>query len=512
MLVGKIIGGEVGKVLIRFKHGAQVDVGDILIASEGKDRFFLKLVNMNISSLVPTQFIEDMAGQKLEYDLDYNVFDEKDRFYRVGVAKVIRIFRDGKFIAPRSIPSFFADVHKVTPEEFRFLASEGEIPIGYLRLGTEVVKDIVIKLPAEKLISHHMLVVAATGKGKSNFAKVFARGLLLTRQYATIIFDPHNEYYGGKGVKGLRDHPLREQVVYFTPHFEGIPEAEPLRISVWDLEPSDFYGIIDLSIAQQEAMDLLFRFYGKKWIYHLFTTSVDEIVRQLERKVYKATLATLKRKLNYALELSDSNGLVFSLEKTDSNIFEKIIRAVNDRKLIIVDTSMVGEEAEKVVASSIVRRVFEVYRRAKQSDPKAFELMPEVLVVFEEAPRVIGIEALKKGSNIFERIAREGRKFKVGLCAITQMPSLLPKEILSQMNTKVILGIPSPADREAVVNSSAQNISDETAEIQMLDKGEAIITSPFVQFPLPVKIFLFEDVLADDIRNETKVDVEDIAV
>jgi hypothetical protein len=96
---------------------------------------------------------------------------------------------------------------------------------------------------------------------------------------------------------------------------------------------------------------------------------------------------------------------------------------------------------------------------------------------------------------VFEKIAREGRKFKVGLCAITQMPSLIPKEILSQMNTKVILGMPSQSDRNAVIESSSQNISDEGPEIQILDKGEAIITSPFIDFPMPVKIFNFDELV-----------------
>jgi len=66
------------------------------------------------------------------------------------------------------------------------------------------------------------------------------------------------------------------------------------------------------------------------------------------------------------------------------------------------------------------------------------------------------------------------------------------------MNTKVILGIPAPMDRNAVIESSAQNISDESVEIQMLDKGEAIVTSPFIDFPLPVKVSFFDDLVRED--------------
>ena len=73
-------------------------------------------------------------------------------------------------------------------------------------------------------------------------------------------------------------------------------------------------------------------------------------------------------------------------------------------------------------------------------DPGPISVFPDVIsIILEEAPRVLGKEVLEKGPNIFSTIAREGRKFRVGLIAITQLPSLIPREILANMNTKIIL-------------------------------------------------------------------------
>ncbi len=505
MTVGKIIGGSVGeKIIMRLKSTASIDVGDIVVCEDTKtnEKFFLKIINIGISSLISEQFVEDIAGQKLEHDVDYNVFDSDDRFYKMCEAKILKIKRNGKLFPARSLPNYFMDIRKVSEEEFNFINKEGEIKIGNLRLGTESFEEIQLSLPAEKLISHHMLVVAATGKGKSNFSKVFLSGVLELDNYASIVFDPHNEYYGGKGEKGLRDHPLNKNIVYFSPRYEDIPGAEKLYIPTSELEPDDFFGIVNLSSAQKEAMMLIFRKYRKDWIKVLIKEKVEDFVEDFGQKIHKATFATLKRKMQHALELEGNRGLVFSIEEQeDISIYKKIKEAVRKRKIVIVDTSMIGDETEKIVGSSILNKVFRKYRIAKQKKPDTFAEMPEVLVVFEEAPRVIGNEVLSEGKNIFERIAREGRKFKVGLCAITQMPSLISPEILSQMNTKVILGLPAPADRNAVINSAAQNIGDESVEIQMLDKGEAIITSPFIDFPLPVKIFLFEKLLKERKKN-----------
>ena len=453
-----------------------------------------------------------MAGQKLEHDADLHLFDHQDRFYKLCEAKVLKIWRDNRFIPPRTIPTYFSDITHVNPDEFKFIESKGEIKVGHLRLGADSLKNVILSLPVTR-ISHHMLVVAATGKGKSNFAKVFLSGILKRNNYSAIVFDPHNEYYGGRGAKGLRDHALRDKILYFSPKHLDVPGSEQLKIYTEDLEPDDFLGIIDLSIPQQEAMDLLIRSYGRDWAKMLLETDADAIVEEFQGKIFKGTITTLKRKVYHSLELKGTDGVVFSTkQKQGVSIYDKIKQGVAERKVIIIDTSIVGEETEKIIASSILSRTFKNYREAKQDNPQGFAGFPEVLVMFEEAPRVLGVDVLTKGSNIFERIAREGRKFKVGLCAITQMPSLLPREILSQMNTKVILGLPSPVDRDAVINSSAQNISDEGAEIQMLDKGEAIITSPFIDFPLPVKVFLFEDVLKGDAFLKPEKKVENIGI
>jgi len=513
MNVGKVIAGSAGdKVFIRVKSDSKVDIGDILTVKDGASTYFIKVINIGLTSQVPSQFIEDIAGQKLEHDVDLNLFDEQDRFYRVCQAKILKIRNGGCFLPARRMPNFFSDASEASALDFEFLNNKGEVIIGNLRLGTKVLKDVSIKLPASTLISHHVLVSAATGRGKSNFAKVFVKGLTELDCVSCLVLDPHNEYYGSKGVKGLRDYNHDNKIILFTPRTSDYPGSEELKIHAEDLDPSDFFGVISLSDTQQQAMELAYRVYGSGWLNNILADkNINEVVNDFQGKVLPITIGSLKRKLNHVLELEPSNppkGLTFTLEKkSETSIFDKIKRAVNESRVIIIDTSLVGDEAEKLIASSIVRKLFSLYRRTKQLAPDKFDTLPELMILFEEAPRVLGSEALAQGPNVFSRIAREGRKFKVGLCAITQMPNLLPREILSQMNTKIILGIPSPADRQAVIESSTQNISDESIEIQMLDKGEALITSPFIDFPLPVKIFDFKDLVKKKSSSEVNIGV-----
>ena len=131
--------------------------------------------------------------------------------------------------------------------------------------------------------------------------------------------------------------------------------------------------------------------------------------------------------------------------------------------------------------------------------------------MIEEAPRVIGEDVLSsKNDNIYSTIAKEGRKFKIGLTAITQLSSVIPRTILANMNTKIILGNEMKQERQAIIESASQDLSEDDRNIASLDKGEAIISSIFVPFAIPIKIPLFDDLIkrqGNSKQNQTKTKV-----
>jgi len=81
----------------------------------------------------------------------------------------------------------------------------------------------------------------------------------------------------------------------------------------------------------------------------------------------------------------------------------------------------------------------------------------------------------------------EGRKFGLGLCAISQRPSRIDKTVLSQITTQIILKVTNPYDIKAIANS-VENITSETEkEIKNIPIGTAIVTG-VVDLPLFVNI------------------------
>jgi hypothetical protein len=147
-----------------------------------------------------------------------------------------------------------------------------------------------------------------------------------------------------------------------------------------------------------------------------------------------------------------------------------------------VDTSEVSGPTELLIGSIVASALLHANKAQGFDELKE---APTASIVLEEAPRVLGKDA---PPNVFSTIAREGRKFKVGLIAITQVPSLIPREILANMNTKIILGMESKIERQAVIDSAPQDLSTDERTIASFDKGEALVTSSFIPFPFPIKI------------------------
>ena len=198
---------------------------------------------------------------------------------------------------------------------------------------------------------------------------------------------------------------------------------------------------------------------------------------------------------------------VFSLTAGESTVND-IVKALESCQIVVVDTSRLGDEAELLIGSIVASQVF--YSDKKLKAKGALNEKPPVGIVIEEAPRVLAEDKIEQGDNIYSRIAREGRKFKVGLVAVTQLASVIPTTILTNMNTKIILGNEMASERSAIINSAAQDLSDEDRTIASLDKGEAIVSSIFAKFAIPIYTPLFEEIV-ERRKKSTKSDEFDLS-
>lgn len=505
--VGQIVDGKFGDVLVRQKAGEDLEIGDLLVSEEGGRALVMQVFGLEYGSQIHPDMRRVMAGESLERMKEGAPFYNQDtaNYVMARVKPLARLADGGADVAlPKSLPEFFGKLRRIAPGDLEFLpGKEDGVFVGHIRSGTKVIKEAEVWLPAEKTFSHHVLIPATTGRGKSNLVKTMLWHLLDSGRVGALVLDAHNEYYSGgreDRYAGLKDHPeAPDRLVYYTPADDPPPGAENLTINLESVKPHHFQGIVELSTAQAEGIES----YGRSdanWISTLMKMDPNVITSDQAKSESKAsTISVLKRKLGLMLALGvDEDGRVVSAH----NVFDSggrgkstisdIVDHIKSGKVVVLDTSRLGDEAELLVGTMVADRLFDEYKNAKARG--VLDSLPVATVVIEEAPRVIGEGVLSSRDNIYATIAREGRKFKVGLTAVTQLSSVIPKTILANMNTKIILGNEMKQEREAIVASASQDLSDDDRNIASLDKGEAIVTSIFVPFAMPVKIPLFREV------------------
>ncbi|MXY38050.1 MAG: DUF87 domain-containing protein [Cenarchaeum sp. SB0664_bin_35] len=160
---------------------------------------------------------EMMSGVVLEEQVTDSEFYEPD-FVNYVLARVkilARINSDMTVLLPKGIPKFFNKLRMITTQDLQFLqkGDHDKIFVGHIRSGSKVLTNAEVWLDAFKIFSHHVLIPATTGRGKSNLVKTILYHLLNSNRVGALVLDAHNEYYGQKDI-GLKDHPIQGTTLY----------------------------------------------------------------------------------------------------------------------------------------------------------------------------------------------------------------------------------------------------------------------------------------------------------
>jgi DNA helicase HerA-like ATPase len=265
------------------------------------------------------------------------------------------------------------------------------------------------------------------------------------------------------------------------------PGVEEMAISEADILPEDVALLYDWSPPQRDALDAVSRIFDPvRWLEEI--QEADGLARMMQEGFKDSTVNVLVRRIKNVLDKNEY------IQKRSS--LSNILTNLQKGKVVLVDIPRISDRSELFLLSVISRYILEEYKKEEGGSGgdkrDAKDGRKNCLITIEEAQRVLGT-----GSNTsrFESIAREGRKFGVGLCAITQQPKLIEKQLLSQFNTLVVMGLGDRNDREQLEQSAKQDLSSMDIEIQTLEKGEAIISSLGIPFPVPARVHRYEDYL-----------------
>lgn len=182
-------------------------------------------------------------------------------------------------------------------------------------------------------------------------------------------------------------------------------------------------------------------------------------------------------------------------DANDSDIYTQYINNVNDNvvqktpnQITILDMSLLPSEVLETITGLIGRIVLEFVSRFKEADRGA---MP-IVMVLEEAqnyiPEINKKDRTSISRKVFERIAREGRKYGLSLVISSQRPSELSKTVLSQCNSFIIHRLQNPDDQQYIRKLVSSASSEILNQLPILPQQHAVILGDAVRTPVMARI------------------------
>ena len=175
-----------------------------------------------------------------------------------------------------------------------------------------------------------------------------------------------------------------------------------------------------------------------------------------------------------------------------SDWLDSYIGANNEESLTIIDLSLLPSDVTSIITAVIARMIFETQQRYLKLNKQC---LPTVLVM-EEAHYFVkrynddieNIGPTTQCCKIFEKIAREGRKFGLGLVLSSQRPSELSPTVLSQCNSFLLHRISNDRDQELIHRLLPDNMRGILREMPSLPSQYAVLLGWASELPVMVKM------------------------
>ena len=150
--------------------------------------------------------------------------------------------------------------------------------------------------------------------------------------------------------------------------------------------------------------------------------------------------------------------------------------------ITILDLSGVPSSVLNDLIGALLRILYDALFWARKL-PEGGRERP-LLIVLEEAHTYLGKENSGTAARAVKRIAKEGRKYGVGLMIVSQRPSEIDQTILSQCGTIFAMRLANDTDRGHVTGAASDNLKGLFEMLPVLRTGEAIIVGEAVSLPV----------------------------
>lgn len=488
------------------------------------------------ASAIP-ESLKELAKQ------DYSLLDNRQWLNMVLVGEQIgRKFSRGVSQSPTTGDK----IHLVTIKDLDIIYGgydeKNSITVGNISIS----ESLNAKIDLNKLISRHCAILGSTGSGKSNSVGILLNAIASKdfKSSRILVIDPHGEY----------NSVLKNKSKVFK--INAKEDENNLFIPFWALPFSELLSIFPGSISDQNKEYIRTKIVEAK-LKTITKNNLDiekELVsadspipfslKQLwfelddfERKTFKKNRTTeCLIELGNAEELKSSNyeiaspgggepflnnkakGLLgfldgvriklkdstykFLFESGDyhPNLNGKVEKDLSnllfewlgsDKPVTILDLSGIPSEIMISISGTLLKIVYDALFWGQNQEVGGKE--QPLFIVLEEAHNYLKAGENSISSRAVQSIAKEGRKYGVGLALVTQRPSELDETVLSQCGTIVALRMNNSKDRSHIRSAIQDELQTMVDLLPSLRTGEGIISGEGVKIPSRVQFYKLSD-------------------
>ncbi|MDE1728135.1 ATP-binding protein [Candidatus Nitrosotalea okcheonensis] len=463
MTIGVVI-GESRPTDVTAQSSKPLSVGEYVII-DSQDGQILGLVEKSIISseaLTDVRNFDEAVESKEVADIN-----SRDKNYKVkiGILGFLDKLQNGQMVLPAVPPLPGTSILEATQKDLG--AIFGPITEEWIRIGSLLRNSsIEAKINVNKMVSRHLAILAMTGMGKSNLVSLIARHVS-SLNGTLIIFDYHNDY------ENLDVPKINYMLAKINPRLlpsDKLAEVIELR------ENAD---------KQQRAL----------------RESLTEAVKQSKdfwQALEESTASFGRTVKGYADSASRVLDKIDDAKHRFSDILDPDcgdpVDLIKEGRVNVLNISELSERQANAGLSYYLQELLQhrkdaVWeRKGKTSSKRNNKFLAPIFVIIEEAHVFIPKGEHTDTKYWASKVAREGRKFGIGLGVVSQRPRNIDPNVLSQMGSLAIMKIVQDDDQQQIASAAESLSKDLLSQLSSLNIGDAVLIGQWVNLPSIVHV------------------------
>lgn len=427
-----------------------------------------------------------------------------------------------------AVPSVYAACYKIEGDRLSNLMktiSSGAAAVDHpLSLGKYTMDESSEAfLDGDKFFQRHAAIVGSTGSGKSYCVARIVEQMADLPNANAILFDLHGEYstetFKKEGIEHYRiatpsdlttGAKLPKGILMLPYWLLTYEEMQALLLDRSDQNAPNQAMLLSREVLAEKnnavkgteyeniiTLDSPLPYDLKKVLTELQRIDSERVAAARggdKAGPYNGKLTRFNQRLQNKLD-DKRMGFMFSLTREELsnqwlNDFAKCLMGADsttNNRIKVIDFSEVPSDVLPLVIGLIARLVFTIQQWCDEKKRHPIALLCDEAHLYVQQNEA-GDSVAEIGLKSFERIAKEGRKYGVGLVIISQRPSEVNRTVLSQCNNFVSLRLTNVEDQNVIKRMLPDNLGNIADNLSLLDVGEAIVVGDAILLPSRIKI------------------------